>query len=99
MSISSPQTKKTPMAAAWCCHLVIRKVNLSMLSRGLLWKLTITTLTMIPHWTQFSQLRKYNFWLCISWNTSLAERISVDMMRNTHTMMVVHVILERKAII
>ena len=59
-----------------------------------MWKLTITTLTIIPHWTQFSQLRKYSFWLCISWNTSLADKTRVDMMSNTQTMMVVQVILK-----
>ena len=94
ISINSPQTRKTPIAAAWCCHLLTRNVKSLILSRGLLWKLMVTTLMMIPHWTQFSQLRKYNFWLCINWKTSFADNIRVDIIKNTHTMIVDQVILE-----
>ena len=58
ISMSSPHTRKTPMAAAWCCHLETSSTQLWRLAKGLVWKLTMTTLMMMPHWTQFSQLRK-----------------------------------------
>ena len=45
------------------------------------------------NWTQFSQLKKYAFLECMTWNISFANNIDVDPNSNIQTLMVDHVIL------
>ena len=92
ISISSPHTRKTPIAARWCCQDSIKGEYPSNAGIGLRWKLIKITSTMIANCTQFSQLQKYAFRECMTWNISLDNKIEVEPNNNIQTTMVVHVI-------